>query len=49
MVNNGPAGWTTRKHRRDNKTEWIPPPHLDRGQTRINLYHHPEELLCLDE
>lgn len=46
MVNIGPAGWATRKRRRDNKTEWIPPPHLDRGQTRINLYHHPEELLC---
>ncbi|GAY15192.1 HNH endonuclease signature motif containing protein [Mycobacterium sp. shizuoka-1] len=46
MVNNGPTGWTTRKRRRDNRTEWIPPPHLDRGQTRINLYHHPEELLC---
>ena len=46
MVNDGPAGWATRKRRRDNKTEWIPPPHLDRGQSRINLYHHPEELLC---
>jgi hypothetical protein len=46
MVNDGPAGWTTRKRRRDNKTEWIPPPHLDRGQTRVNFYHHPEELLC---
>ncbi|KAA0111752.1 HNH endonuclease signature motif containing protein [Mycolicibacterium sp. P1-5] len=48
IVNDGPAGWTTRKRRRDNKTEWIPPPHLDRGQTRVNYYHHPEELLCLD-
>lgn len=46
MVNNGPAGWTTRKRRKDNRTEWIPPPHLDRGQTRVNYYHHPEELLC---
>lgn len=46
MVNDGPAGWITRKRRRDNKTEWIPPPHLDRGQTRVNYYHHPEELLC---
>lgn len=45
MVNAGPAGWATRKRRRDNKTEWIPPPHLDRGQTRVNFYHHPEELL----
>lgn len=49
MVNTGPAGWSTRKRRRDNKTEWIPPPHLDRGQTRVNYYHHPEELLCSDE
>lgn len=46
MVNDGPAGWTTRKRTRDNKTEWIPPPHLDHGQTRVNYYHHPEELLC---
>ncbi|BBX07772.1 hypothetical protein MAIC_25750 [Mycolicibacterium aichiense] len=45
MVNDGPTGWTTRKRRRDNKTEWIPPPHLDRGQSRVNYYHHPEELL----
>jgi hypothetical protein len=49
MVNDGPTGWTTRKRRKDNKTEWIPPPHLDRGQTRVNLYHSPEELLCPDE
>lgn len=48
MVNHGPAGWKTRKRRRDNKTEWIPPPHLDRGQTRVNYYHHPEDLLCSD-
>ena len=27
------------------QTEWIPPPHLDRGQPRINTYHHPEKLL----
>ncbi|AKK27727.1 HNH endonuclease signature motif containing protein [Mycobacterium sp. EPa45] len=46
MVNDGPAGWTTRKRRQDNKTAWIPPPHLDRGQSRVNYYHHPEELLC---
>ncbi len=46
MVNDGPAGWITRKRTRDNKTEWIPPPHLDHGQTRVNYYHHPEELLC---
>lgn len=51
MVNDGPAGWITRKkRRRDNKTEWIPPPHLDRGQSRVNYYHHPpEELLCSDD
>ena len=23
-------------------TQWIPPPHLDHGQARINDYHHPE-------
>ncbi|WP_370499416.1 hypothetical protein, partial [Mycobacterium sp. pR1184] len=27
-------------------TQWIPPPHLDRGQPRTNTYHHPERLLC---
>jgi hypothetical protein len=37
-------GWTTRKNTRGD-TEWIPPPHLDRGQTRINTFHHPEKLL----
>ncbi|MFG1931220.1 HNH endonuclease signature motif containing protein [Mycobacterium sp. NPDC048908] len=37
-------GWTTRK-RADGRTEWIPPPHLDTGQTRINDYHHPENYL----
>jgi hypothetical protein len=30
----GPAG-----------VEWIPPPDLDVGQTRINYCHHPERLL----
>ncbi len=41
-------GWTTRKnHRYD--TEWIPPPHLDHGQRRINTYHHPEKLLRAKE
>jgi hypothetical protein len=24
--------------------EWIPPPHLDTGQARVNDYHHPERL-----
>jgi Domain of unknown function (DUF222) len=37
-------GWTTRK-RANGDTEWIPPPHLDRGQPRVNLFHHPEKLL----
>ena len=37
-------GWTTRKNRHS-QTEWIPPPHLDRGQPRINTFHHPEKLL----
>jgi hypothetical protein len=37
-------GWTTRK-RADGVTEWVPPAHLDRGQPRINSYHHPEKLL----
>ena len=29
-------------------TEWIPPPHLDTGQHRINHYHHPEKYLLDD-
>ena len=33
------GGWTTRK-RKDGRTEWIPPPHLDSGQSRVNDYHH---------
>ena len=37
-------GWTARKNQRG-ETEWIPPAHLDRGQPRINTYHHPEKLL----
>ena len=36
--------WTTRKNQRA-QTEWIPPPHLDRGQPRVNTFHHPEKLL----
>src|SRR5271167_2974236 len=39
-----PRGWTTRKNARGD-TQWIPPPHLDRGQPRINTFHHPEKLL----
>ncbi|KKC03760.1 HNH endonuclease signature motif containing protein, partial [Mycobacterium nebraskense] len=39
-----PGGWSTRKNaKRD--TQWIPPPHLDRGQPRTNTFHHPEKLL----
>ena len=38
-------GWTTRK-RKGGATEWIPPPHLDHGQPRINMLHHPETLLA---
>ncbi|MFZ1162193.1 HNH endonuclease signature motif containing protein, partial [Mycobacterium sp.] len=37
-------GWTTRKGA-NGDTEWIPPPHLDYGQPRVNTYHHPEKLL----
>jgi hypothetical protein len=43
-----PGGWRTRK-RKDGRTEWIPPPHLDTGQGRVNKYHHPEELLRPDD
>jgi hypothetical protein len=43
-----PGGWTTRKHN-NGSTEWIPPPHLDRGQPRTNTFHHPEKLLRDDE
>lgn len=41
---NTPGGWRTRKPP-DGDTEWIPPPYLDRGQPRVNRYHHPEKLL----
>jgi hypothetical protein len=41
-------GWTTRKNARG-QTEWLPPPHLDRGQPRTNTYHHPEKLLQDDD
>jgi hypothetical protein len=39
-----PGGWSTRK-REDTLTEWIPPPSLDCGQSRVNSFHHPERLL----
>ncbi|WP_052742849.1 HNH endonuclease signature motif containing protein [Mycobacterium nebraskense] len=38
-------GWTTRKHA-NGDTEWIPPPHLDRGRPRVNTFHHPEKVLA---
>src|SRR5271156_6248066 len=41
-------GWITRT-RADGITEWVPPGHLDRGQPRINTFHHPEKLLGDDE
>jgi hypothetical protein len=41
-------GWTTRKNAHGD-TEWTPPAHLDRGQPRINTFHHPEKLLRADE
>ncbi|BBX61901.1 hypothetical protein MSAS_10750 [Mycobacterium saskatchewanense] len=41
-------GWTTRKHP-NSTTQWIPPPHQDRGQPRTNTYHHPERLLTPNE
>jgi len=41
-------GWTTRKNQRGD-TEWIPPPHLDYGQPRINTFHHPEKQLRDDD
>lgn len=36
--------WTTRRNARG-IIETIPPAHLDRGQPRVNHYHHPEDLL----
>ena len=39
-----PGKWSTRKNARGD-TEWIPPPHLDRGQPRTNTHWHPEKLL----
>jgi hypothetical protein len=40
-------GWRTRKLP-NGRTEWIPPPGLDRG-ARTNDYHHPERLFDDDE
>ncbi len=41
-------GWATRKLP-NGRTEWIPPPQLDRGQQRTNDYHHPERMFDGDE
>ena len=38
------GGWTTTINS-GGEVEWIPPPHLDTGQARINYYHRPELLL----
>ena len=43
-----PGGWSTRKNTHGD-TEWIPPPHLDRGQPRTNTFHFPEKLLRSDD
>ena len=48
LVDPEPKGWTTRKNTKG-ETEWLPPPHLDYGQPRINTYHHPEKLLAEDD
>ncbi|OBH56851.1 hypothetical protein A5687_25555, partial [Mycobacterium mantenii] len=37
-----PRGWTTNTNAKG-ETQWIPPPHLDRGQPRTNTFHHPEK------
>ncbi len=41
-------GWTTRTNAHGH-TEWIPPAHLDRGQPRINTFHHPERFRTRDD
>jgi hypothetical protein len=46
----------TRK-RKDGRTEWIPPPHLDwghlplagDGKSRLNDYHNPQNYLLRDD
>lgn len=37
-------GWRTIKLG-NGATQWIPPPHLDHGQARVNDYHHPERFV----
>jgi hypothetical protein len=41
-------GWTNRINARG-EAEWIPPSHLDYGQPRTNVFHHPERLAAPDE
>ena len=48
-----PGGWKPQKRRKDGRTEWIPPPHLDwghlplagDGQSRVNDHQHPQNYL----
>ncbi|WP_156744506.1 HNH endonuclease signature motif containing protein, partial [Mycobacterium sp. E740] len=42
------GGWSTRMGK-DGHPQWIPPPHLDTGQPRVNTYHHPERMLTDDD
>ena len=42
------GGFTTRKNAKGD-IEWIPPPHLDYGQSRTKTFHHPEKLLEPDD
>jgi hypothetical protein len=37
------SGWTVTIG--NGIVEWIPPPQLDTGQARTNIYHHPERIL----
>ncbi|MEU0497798.1 HNH endonuclease signature motif containing protein [Mycobacterium sp. NPDC006124] len=41
------TGWTVALV--DGVVQWIPPPQLDVGQTRVNYLHHPERLLTSDD
>ncbi|WP_234714242.1 HNH endonuclease signature motif containing protein, partial [Mycolicibacterium chlorophenolicum] len=40
--------WTTHRNTKG-RTEWVPPPDLDRGQHRVNGYHHPERYLLPED
>ncbi|MGD9618445.1 MAG: HNH endonuclease signature motif containing protein [Mycolicibacterium sp.] len=41
------TAWRTRRNA-NGRTEWIPPPDLDTGRSRVNGYHHPERYLLPD-